>query len=212
MFRLPTTREGLMPVTISRARSRRQSSTSAFVDQDARKLTLADIMLLVAATAIGLAFTRSLGHLPPGSLHQVALASPVLAAWSVAMLVLRLRQPRPRLSRLVKQPGAIACGLATLLVLTGGGILLVTAASGAAPRGSRVGWGGTYWAPWWAGPMHRLSITIGAAIVGAWVSEALGRRRRPEASWIDRFGRVLGAGWVLYFLVASWGDLHRWYW
>ena len=45
----------------------------------------------------------------------VLLASPLLLAWSAAVLVSRLRGPRPRRRRLWCQPGFLAC-LAVLLV------------------------------------------------------------------------------------------------
>jgi hypothetical protein len=40
------------------------------------------------------------------------------------------------------------------------------------------------------------------AVIGAWLALALGRRFRPERSWVDRAGRVLGAYWVFLALTG----------
>src|SRR4051794_16318288 len=92
-----------------------------------RPLHLADMAILVLATAIGLVATR---HDLPGlfarplSLEDghwvdrwslpVALSKAVtvevwLMAWAAGWLVLQLRRPRPRLRQLSRQPGFLGC-------------------------------------------------------------------------------------------------------
>src|SRR3954468_8436504 len=73
------------------------------VEAERRRFTLFDAMVLIAATAIGMAVSRAfLRALPAyagkGSLprYQVAAASPCLAAWTLALLALRRRPPHPR--------------------------------------------------------------------------------------------------------------------
>ena len=108
-----------------------------------RKFTLLDAVILLAATAIGLAgvreyfdmlFTQSfrlpsggwtpgaiLGHIP----RVLEILFPLLVAWTPAVLVLRLRRPRPVLRRLFLQPGASACGAITLALVLGLSEILV---------------------------------------------------------------------------------------
>ena len=50
---------------------------------------------------------------------------------------------------------------------------------------------------------ERLSVVatlIGLAVLVAWIVMKAKRQWRPEASWIDRFGRLLGWGWILMIL------------
>ncbi len=100
--------------------------------QPHRRFVLADAMLLIVATAVGIALVRAILHdilaiLPTLSLitnplirannmMRVALlaGSPLLAAWTVALLLARLGRPRPHLRRVLRQPGAVACAVATL--------------------------------------------------------------------------------------------------
>src|SRR5690349_1077887 len=103
-----------------------------------RKLTLLDAMILVAGTALGLGLTRQLsagsllgpfdpiGMLSPRSgspwttkdwavwavetiRGRFFYLIPLLVSWTVTVLALRMRKPRPRLIRLMAQPGAVAC-------------------------------------------------------------------------------------------------------
>src|SRR3954452_21110363 len=104
-----------------------------------RPFHLSDAILLVAATALGLALCRFLNahsqvgwrdvwnafrspdaaNLSLAELWVVARevarsASPLLLAWSASVLVSRLRGPRPRRRRLWCQPGFLACVAAML--------------------------------------------------------------------------------------------------
>jgi hypothetical protein len=101
-----------------------------------RKFLLSDAIVLVAATATGLAVVRPyyatmrlLDWTPPipqaapfngwikGLWGCLILAAPLVTAWTLAILGLRLRRPRDRWSRLVRQPGLVA-GLMAALVLS----------------------------------------------------------------------------------------------
>jgi hypothetical protein len=100
-----------------------------------RKFLLSDAIVLVSATAVGLAvfrpyyatmtpmpWTPPFAFAPPflgwieGVWGCLVLASPFVTAWTLAILGLRLRRPRPRWSRLVRQPG-LAAGLMAAFVL-----------------------------------------------------------------------------------------------
>jgi hypothetical protein len=105
--------------------------------QTIRKFTVVDAMLLIMATAIGIALVRAIlpnisamimsiladfahppkqGESATAGAWQVALLAglPLLAAWTVALLLSRLGRPRPHLRRMLRQPGAVACAVATL--------------------------------------------------------------------------------------------------
>jgi hypothetical protein len=100
----------------------------------ARRFTMMDAMLLVAATAIGLGLVREFdrdftsfirdtyyqgwesqfGKAVGMILRVIALTLPCALAWTVATLALRLRPPRPPWRRLMRQPGFVACLAAPL--------------------------------------------------------------------------------------------------
>ncbi len=89
-----------------------------------RKFTLIDAMVLIAATGIALVPTRNLYiWISPGSLLEIRnsddlwnfgrgvhlILIPLVLTWATALWVLRLRQPRPRLRRVFRQPGMASC-------------------------------------------------------------------------------------------------------
>lgn len=102
----------------------------------ARRFTVLDAMVFVAATAIGLAGARQsivdawpfqrpdqgwttgtiFGHI----LHYLPeLLLPLITAWTPSILILRLRRPRPSIRCLFLQPGASACGAVSLIMVVG---------------------------------------------------------------------------------------------
>jgi len=157
----------------------------------ARRFTLADAMILVAATAVGLALAPVLATSGRArgmalKLDQHALMG-LLISWTIALLVLRLRRPRPRLRRLAVQPGFIAGAAASAtLAMLGPLIGLASYLSTLKGRG---------------GDVRDLVVLIipqvGFAVAGAWLAVALSGRRRPEPGWIDGLGRFVGALWLV---------------
>jgi hypothetical protein len=219
-----------------------------------RKLDLRDALILVMATAAGLAFYRATAPrvakdvstenptvrcyvippswVPPLGLEWpspgggsrvrgvIAAARPFLVAWTLAFPLLRLRRPRPGWRELARQPGMVACGISTLVLMA-----LLLGISLESALSSWVGPGATAaTAPGLASPISPGSPGPGAAtpitepplaamrsalllrassvdfaahaIAGAWLIMALGGWRRPERSGIDRLGRALGAAWI----------------
>ena len=103
-----------------------------------RQFTLLDAMILFVAAAVGMALARGplnyLLHPPPPTISTVAVAPhspyayireqfgtavkvattvyPLVLAFTFAALVLRLRHPRPRLRKILRQPGAVGCSAA----------------------------------------------------------------------------------------------------
>jgi hypothetical protein len=199
-----------------------------------RRLTLLDLVILITATAIGLSLVQfgwprkfggawifiwpvsSSGGGYPSKTWVLPVAKraapflPCLAAWTGGFLVMRLRSPCPRGRRLLRQPGLVAA-VAALSTLTIEWILLTSSA-------------------WYDGRFRFMSPLrindfvangvvllahhAGWAVIVAWLTLALAGRWRPEPSWIDRFGRVLGCMWIAIGPVASllidhtpwWGD------
>jgi len=94
-----------------------------------------------------------------------------------AVLWLRLRQPRPSLRDLTRQPGLVACGAALL-----GYLLYVDLYHYFSTR------------------RLYLRCTVGSAVVVAWLIQALSCRWQAEACWVDRLGRLIGLGWLVTML------------
>jgi hypothetical protein len=49
---------------------------------------------------------------------------------------------------------------------------------------------------------------IGVAVASSWLLLLVSGRWRPEPSWIDRSGRVLGWIWIAILPLTCWLDFH----
>jgi hypothetical protein len=188
------------------------------------------VILGAAATAgfallragLGESFASTLRH--PERIDPAVFYSRILEAgsyatapfWmtlSPAVLVGAWRRPRPGLRALARQPGIAACLIATLILgvhVAGSAVheMVAPPAPGLAPplappspsilqeMLSALAW-------------HQIAAPEGYGVAGAWLALALSRRWRPAPSWIDRLGRVVGAGWIFanavnhgYFLLV----------
>jgi hypothetical protein len=173
----------------------------------ARPFKLLDAMVLVAATAVGFGWVRCVWYFNTdwrlndwlNEAPEMLLA--LLMVWTLATLFLRLVPPRPRIRRLVSQPGAAACGAVALIFALECSRYFLD--STARSRGVR-------WILPWARyvPAELFSLISGGpyayAVVTAWGLLFLSRRCRPEPSWIDRAGRVTG---LLWLLLALWSTM-----
>ncbi len=173
-----------------------------------RRFNVADALILIAATALAIAATRTefvwpVPSEPPRSYSAwlnwirwcLYLVSYFVATWSMAFLILRLRQPRPALRRLVRQPGMVACTAASVVL----GIRLINLLTVGCVVGidlsKPTGW--DYVSSMWTGDESVLIPSeIGCAVAAAWTIQIIGGRWRPEPCWIDRAGRLLGAFWI----------------
>ena len=181
----------------------------------ARRFGLCDAMVLVAATAVGLAsFPYTFGDLSKYAIKLLKLVGdlaapqrdwrdrvvsvyyifaqfaglllPFCSAWSLALIILRLRQPRPALREIAVQPGAVACGSALLATLCFsilvGFILVIGPPALLEPDTDS-----------WA--LHRMLLIlvgpplIGFTVLGAWFTLVLGGRFRIEAE-------LVGSSWT----------------
>jgi hypothetical protein len=173
-----------------------------------RPFTLLDGMILVAATAGGFGLCRAIfverfaqlwtSRPVSGRIALTYLFSqPCVVMEMIGYIVICLRQPRPRLRRIMDQPGMVAC-------MTVVGFLSFTILSFAAilPFGQ-----GTYF----PGPRLWLDafLTIfpapaGIAVAVAWIILALGRRWRCDRNWIGGLGLALGIYWFGAATILAW--------
>ncbi len=181
-----------------------------------RPMRITDAVILIAALGVALAWDRGrildprrwfaapisrgtgLGQrLAYGAVNGFEFLPALLTVASVTVLGLRLRRPRPSLSQISRQPGTIACALATALM---GAVILAVLAS----HGRAVGSPGATWARAAAdlqpenlwGP----ATLVGFAIAVAWFVLKRKGRWQPEPTWIDRLGRLIGWGWMAMIL------------
>ena len=184
-----------------------------------RRFGVADGLILVAATAVGLATSRWLA--PDLTLQQFSeyvtkprdgrrsltffilqltaeLSSvfviPGLVAWTVACLLLRLRRPRPPWRRLSRQPGTMACLIATVAI----GLSAAFGAIGWVMEDQR-----DDAMEWLAVQSLAVPPQAGAAVFWCWVTMALSGRWRPEPTWLDRLCRLLGLAWLTMALLFT---------
>jgi hypothetical protein len=158
-----------------------------------RPLQISDLMILVLATAGGLFLVKQVSPNYAGGGPIVLWVEDWMRTWitpwlsmmSMAIFVIRLRRPRPRLRRILRQPGAVA---AVMALASLGYIGLLTL--------GRVAVRGDLRNP--LGDYFDLSlIQAGPMIAGAWIALRLTGRLHRERGWIDGLGTLVGALWVL---------------
>jgi hypothetical protein len=116
-----------------------------------------------------------------------------LAALTPVAFLIRLRRPRPVLTRLLLQPGASALFAVMIIILTGSIPTAITVAlEGSGP-----------WYYYYQTYLFPLFPYAGAAVAVVWALQALGKRWKSEPGMIDRFGRFLGICWIVTFLAVT---------
>jgi hypothetical protein len=170
-----------------------------------RRFTLRDAIVLVAATAVGFAWIRknwgaSINNFDGlGDWFDAAseMLMALLKCWTVAALGLRLLRPRPPLHRLLRQPGAAACGAATIVIgIDFVGFLIIYSA-----RARSWPWPQFFMRIWEDyTSMQPDAEPFADSVAIAWALLGLSRRWRPEPSWIDRMGRGVGTLWIILFV------------
>jgi hypothetical protein len=193
-------REGIHQAAITR---RIRSHGDARHDSP-RRFRVADAIILIAATSVGLALTCQHGlinviheklvqkYYPDGLLHPPEdgnlsdLGVRFLAPWSLALAGLRLVPPGPARRRLLAQPGFAATATASVLMALRLGQFSIENAvqfHGQLNNYTRIQ---TMTDP----------SPVAPAVLTAWTLMAMFGRYRPEKSWIDRAGRAIGALWI----------------
>ena len=179
------------------------------VGPPARRFTLADAALLIAALAIGAAMVREpIRQMNLSFINNAQfgwwfnnrwwayVAAPLLAPTTVAVVVLGLRRPRPPRAELFRGPGIVAC--------TAASVALALRGVAEFPR-YLTGQG------WMAGPIMPWvgsAAYVGYAVLAAWAILVLSGDWRSRSGWIDRLGVALGACWALAPFEAIHNDLY----
>jgi hypothetical protein len=137
------------------------------------------------------------------AMRSVPILSLLLFCWSAAVLLLRLLAPRPPRRYLWCQPGFLACVAAVFvfawkLVSLGALIAAELVTSGRAWPSS-LSYGDV---------VRELTVilltsrgNVGGSVLLVWLVAWASGRCRPEPSWVDRAGRVLGAVWICVSLL-----------
>lgn len=163
-----------------------------------RRFTILDAMLLVAAVASGIAVERATdydlharlvrGRTRGGEIVAVldyaqSKYLPFAMTGTIALMASRLIPPRASFPRLARQPGAVACFVATLTI----SILAAWVASVHLFRPGR------YHRPF---GLWGYCLYVSFAVISGWSCLALSGRWRAEPSWVDRAGRLIGMVWI----------------
>ena len=167
-----------------------------------RRLSISDGIILVATMAVSLACVREFesqalsGWQSSGWARRLQASVWAALPLTLALIPLRLRQPCPRTQLPWRQPGwlvgiAVAVSFAHLLAL----VILDEYFSG--QRGSRVPSGLLG-----IGALH-IPLKSSCSIAAIWIALALSGRWKPETSWIDRTGRILGCYWITYPIIIK---------
>jgi hypothetical protein len=173
-----------------------------------RRFTLMDGLILVAATAIGLALDRASVALfsfrNPPIREWTETCSWVVLSWTCVIGLLGLLPPRLPRRRLFRQPSMAASSAAwTACVLNVCWYI---------PIGIR---------EWRNGNTLKYVLkvaldsasdpaVVSIAIAIAWSALMLSGSWRPEPSWLDRFGRALGIIWFGLFVFSSVMHANEW--
>ena len=179
-------------------------------------LGIADLLFLVAASALGLALTRfvilSLDEdstaseasriMLTGTRYLFAVL-PTALMWTIALLILRFRSPRPSLRRLIRQPGMIACvAVAVSIVLRSTGLLILGLRTSFDHSNLEIPvnwdeWLGTYF-------FVSLASEVGVVVLCAWVVLILSGDWRLGRGWIERASVFLGIFWIGILPFYNW--------
>jgi hypothetical protein len=183
-----------------------------------RRFTLFDAMALVAAVAVGLVLSRTWAYYAQKEAtyhsgiympsrfwaavvpvtYSIVKFWPVVAATTPALILLRLRRPRPPRRRLFAPPGVAACVAASVVMVFEVGervlsrLVFTASLNTGTNRFDEID--AMNLAMGALGPLS--STVVGFGVAAVWVAMTLAGRWRPERSWIDWAGRALGFLWL----------------
>lgn len=173
--------------------------------------TLLDAMILVAALAAGIAPLRPMHEMLSGrplsrSANAEILAAitmgqsyavPPLACLSIGLVCCGLRhRPGAAWRRIVRRPGFAACVVASALAAFFFATRLAMLLRMKLPADLRF-----EYIVMTAAVV--LPTMIGSAMLGGAIALLVVGRFRPATTWIDRFGLVLGAGWIAVLIAGE---------
>jgi hypothetical protein len=157
------------------------------------KIRVFDIMIMIAATALGLGLYRI--HETPSNGSQwnceyVVRMVPLFVMWSMTLAILRFRQPRPRVRRLFRQPGMAACSTSLIVLTVFFPLRLLMLLQS---QGEYLGAGVDFWYPI---AFQSTLPWVGVSVAAVWLNLLLSGLWITESSWIDRLGRLVGVYWL----------------
>jgi hypothetical protein len=180
-----------------------------------RPLQIPDMLILIGGVAVAVVLIRrqwdlkfsaylesirplgwSFGGIFGYTLVSVYVCACIGSVGAVAFLAIRLRGPRPPRPRLTTQPGLVACAAVTLVLALGEFEYLVWVKLGGIDNPFREGFNYESFLVLTDGVGYAFQRN-GYAVAAAWLTLMIGRRWRPEPSWVDRSGRVIGVFWLL---------------
>jgi hypothetical protein len=178
------------------------------------RIALADLLILVAMAALGMAVLRATlaytggwyyRHVPAPHSHWAGPLDPLpcylfnalfngvplLVVASLSVVVLSLRGRRYSILRLSHQPGFLLC----LAAVTSSVSTIVVQ-------------DGAFWLQGYVGVSSEVIVNgivpnAGYMVLGCWMALIFVGRGRPAPSWLDRAGYVLGASWVMLLILDS---------
>ena len=173
-------------------------------------LRVAEMMMLVALLAFGLAWFRSVadawsGARPTGgpvfarrALAAIHATLPGLAVATLALLAASFRPPWPTAHQAVRQPGRLACGVASCFLLAAFiGSVVSFILSGLFKGWLSAGMTLNRLLDDLSDSLDAWGYLVGLAVLVAWVVLGFIRGWRCEPTWLDRLGRLIGWGWVV---------------
>jgi hypothetical protein len=181
-----------------------------------RRLTLRDVMVLMLMLGAGMAWLRGLamdGLMSPGFRPRPSLLAalrrdvvgpllPCGLVWTLAVLLLRFGHPRPSRRYLARQPGTVACVAAASVAIAGAASLVLVMAARFYAGVDDIVLTDRFMTRF----MEAIAPSIGTGVLVAWAMMALNGMWRPEPSWVDRWGRAMGAFWVAMIPIFAWSD------
>ena len=167
---------------------------------DRRRFTISDGMILVATTALALV-DLDLTRIPGESAWNSTAPKLTWACllFTLALVSIRLRRPRPGRDDLWRQPGWVAC-VSVAITLT---IIFVQGRLTIAVIMARPNVDIVVPSLVFQESLDRLPLQATLVVIAAWAVLALSRRWKAEAGWIDRAGRAIGVSWLAISL-ANW--------
>jgi hypothetical protein len=172
------------------------------IDRPPPSFRLLDILLVVAATAMGLAGLRiasdfdSAGYVLWWRMNVDGLAvisCPILVAWTLLVLFYKILNPSPSRRAAIGEPGFVACFAALIALID---------ASTEFAFSIRNDRGGSFPASmYYLFACAKMIENAGWLILGSWMALSLAGRLRPGLTWLDRFGCLVGLCWLVEFAI-----------
>ena len=190
-----------------------------------RTFSIGDLMIIVAGTALGCAWTRAnwFGAGATTSLPTwrtaaetwstaIQLPTPLLFSLGISALLCRFAPPRPSWERIARQPGVVALAVLAFVMAVNATILFVGVLLGVAvadPSGPNIG-DTPFLLPDAAELYVYQVVAAGPSVIVCWALQLGMGWWEPERSWIDRTGRALGVLLILieFFGIQDWLGRH----